>query len=211
MQENRNIDTNTVNYLEEFKETIHSFSPITKASWDLVKGIAKVRNVRKGEKLLLHGHHAKFIYYIAQGTLRAFYIDDSGNVFNKNLFLDKEICASKVSLLRGIPSFLGIDALENSIVISIPFNQFSAFIHENDDLKNFYIAYIQNIWIIEREQRELSLVMQNATERYQALLRKHPDIEHRIPLYHVASHIGITPTQLSRIRKEIKNADLQHM
>jgi len=36
------------------------------------------------------------------------------------------------------------------------------------------------------------------------LLYSHPDIEKYVPLQDIASHLGITPTQLSRIRKKIK-------
>ena len=61
-------------------------------------------------------------------------------------------------------------------------------------------------WIIEKEEREVSLVMENATERYIKLLQKHPNIDQRIQKLHIASHLGITPTQLSRIRKNIKKS-----
>ena len=46
--------------------------------------------------------------------------------------------------------------------------------------------------------------MENATERYLKLLSKYPDISERIALHHIASHLGITPTQLSRIRKALE-------
>ena len=46
--------------------------------------------------------------------------------------------------------------------------------------------------------------MDNATERYLELLSKHPKIDQRIQQLQLASHLGITPTQLSRIRKELK-------
>lgn len=58
--------------------------------------------------------------------------------------------------------------------------------------------------MIDKEQREISLVMENATERYLTLLKKHPNIDHRIPQLHIAAHLGITPTQLSRIKKSLK-------
>jgi DNA-binding Lrp family transcriptional regulator len=46
--------------------------------------------------------------------------------------------------------------------------------------------------------------MENATARYLKLLTLHPDIDKRIPLQHIASNLGISPTQLSRIRKDLK-------
>jgi hypothetical protein len=41
-----------------------------------------------------------------------------------------------------------------------------------------------------------------AKERYQYLLATNPSLLEKFPLKFVASMIGVTPTQLSRIRKE---------
>ena len=113
-----------------------------------------------------------------------------------------EICGSKDSLLRRIASDFSLAALEKSVLINLNYKKYKELISKNDDLKNFYIAYLEKNWVIEKEQREISLVMENATERYQALLQKYPNILQRVPQLHIASHLGITPTQL-RDRKSV--------
>ena len=139
-------------------------------------------------------------------------MDKEGNTYNKNIFVEKDFPASTVSLLLNTPSFFSIEALEDSVVIYIPYSKYKQLIYQYDDLKNFYIAYIEKKWIIEKEQREISIVMENASTRYLEFLTKHPDIEKRVSLLHIASHLGITPTQLSRIRKELKKESKnQHM
>ncbi|CEN48933.1 Cyclic nucleotide-binding protein (fragment) [Capnocytophaga canimorsus] len=80
---------------------------------------------------------------------------------------------------------------------------FKRLISQNEEIKNFYIAYLEKNWVIDKEQREIAIVMQDAIFRYKNLLEKYPNIDRRVPLKHIASHLGITPTQLSRIRKEI--------
>ena len=42
--------------------------------------------------------------------------------------------------------------------------------------------------------------MYDASERYASFRQEYPDLENQIPQYQVASYLGITPTQLSRIR-----------
>lgn len=49
-----------------------------------------------------------------------------------------------------------------------------------------------------------SFALCDATERYRVFLRDHEQYEAVIPQYLVASWLGITPTQLSRIRKTEK-------
>ena len=113
---------------------------------------------------------------VAKGALRAFITDTEGNSYNKNIFLEGDFAGSTASLIQQIPSYFAIEALENSILININYKKYRDLIFQNDDLKNFYIAYLEKNWVIEKEQREISLVMENATERYLDLLAKHPDI-----------------------------------
>lgn len=195
---------NKETYLNNLKLTIESYYPITEKSWELIEGMASFQTIKKGEVLLRNGEIAKNLHFIAKGTLRAFITDQQGNFYNKNLFMENYFAGSKVSLMLQTPSNFTIEALEDSIVININYKKYIELINENDDLKNFYIAHLERHWIIEKEQREVALVMQNATERYLKLLEKHPDIADRVPLLHIASHLGITPTQLSRIRKSLE-------
>ncbi|MFD1604713.1 Crp/Fnr family transcriptional regulator, partial [Flavobacterium artemisiae] len=190
--------------LTNLKRIIESSYPISEKSWKLIENIAEFQTLKKGETLLQYGEVAKNLHFIAKGVLRTFITDEQGNFYNKNLFLENILAGSKVSLMLQTPSNFTIEALEDSIIINLNYKKYMELVYENDDLKNFYIAHLEKHWIIEKEQREVALVMQNATERYLKLLEKHPDIAERVPLLHIASHLGITPTQLSRIRKSIE-------
>lgn len=56
---------------------------------------------------------------------------------------------------------------------------------------------------IQKEERELEIVLLNADKRYHLFKTQFPNLEQLIPQYHIASYLGITPTQLSRIRRGI--------
>ncbi|MEO8238978.1 MAG: Crp/Fnr family transcriptional regulator [Flavobacterium sp.] len=196
------IDQNK--YLNDLKSKFESYAPVSEISWKLIENIVEFQSFKKGELLLQNGQIAKELYFICKGALRAFITDQQGNSYNKNIFLEGNFAGSKASLLQQTPSDFVIEALEDSILIIINYQKYRELIFRNEDLKNFYIAYLEKNWVIEKEQREISLVMKNATERYLHLLSKHPDISQRIPLHHIASHLGITPTQLSRIRKSLE-------
>ncbi|MEP6806429.1 MAG: Crp/Fnr family transcriptional regulator [Flavobacterium sp.] len=190
--------------LSILKSKFESYAPISLDSWKLIENIVEIKSIKKGDLLLIHGQIAKEIHFIIQGVLRAFITDSEGNIYNKNIFLEDDFAGSTVSLIQQTPSDFAIEALEDSILININYKKYRELIFQNNDLKGFYIAYLERNWVIEKEQREISIVMENATERYLHLLSKHPDIQERIPLLHIASHLGITPTQLSRIRKSLE-------
>lgn len=191
-------------YIENLRSFFVGYVPIKDEAWTLIKSTLQFQTLKKGDVLLREGQTAKNLHFIAKGVLRAYFMNDAGNIYNKNIFLEGSLAGSMVSLLLGKPSYFTLEALEDTVVINLNFKKYKEFISQNDDLKNFYIAYIEKNWIVEKEQREISIVMEDAMIRYLKFIESSPGIEKRVPLQHIASHLGITPTQLSRIRKELK-------
>lgn len=191
-------------YLAQLKSKIEAYAPIRTATWESLKVVVQFQTIEKGAFLLRHGQIARNLHFIAKGALRAYFTDSEGDFYNKNIFLENDLACSTVSLLRNIPSNFTIEALEDCVLINIDNIHYRRLIDEYIDFKNYYIAYLEQHWVVEKEQREVSIVMENATERYLKLLEIHPNIDQRIAQRHLSSHLGITPTQLSRIRKNLK-------
>ena len=55
----------------------------------------------------------------------------------------------------------------------------------------------------EMAERVRSFCIQRASERYERLIRRQPDLIQRVPQYYIASYLGITPESLSRLRKNM--------
>jgi len=202
---------NQETYISDLKLKFNSYFPISDKSWSLIEENIQFQTVKKDEIILKEGQISRKTYFVCKGAVRAFCTDINGNSYNKNLFLEGNFAGSKVSAIQKTPSTFTLEALEDSVLISINYNKYQELIFNHDDLKNFYIAYLERNWIIEKEQREVSIVLENATIRYLKFIGQHPDVDKRIPLQHIASHLGITPTQLSRIRKDLKKEQSQHM
>jgi len=198
-------------YLDSLKTYLSSYSSLTLSSFELVKNLVKFQHISKNDIIINQGDVARNIYFLCSGAVRAYSSNQQGNIYNKNIFLAGKMVGSMVSALLQQPSSFTVQALDESLLLQMDFAKFKQLIHENDDLKNYYIAYLEREWVIEKEQREVSLVMESASVRYQKLITQHPDIDKKIALHHIASHLGITPTQLSRIRKDLKSNQNQHM
>lgn len=204
-------DENKVSYLNNLNVYLSSYATISAASFELIKNLVKFQQLAKNEILVAEGEIARNIYFLGNGAIRAFSSNEDGHTYNKNIFLKNRMIGSMVSSLLQKASTFTLQALDECVLLSINFIKFKQLISENEDLKNYYIAYLEKDWIIEKEQREVSLVMDKADVRYQKLIEANPNIEKEVPLHHIASHLGITPTQLSRIRKDLKSSQNQHM
>jgi CRP-like cAMP-binding protein len=56
---------------------------------------------------------------------------------------------------------------------------------------------------MHQEDRLISMLRQQASERYRLFAEANPEIIQKVPLHHIASYLGISPETLSRIRKNI--------
>ena len=124
----------------------------------------------------------------------------------------ENICAfvgGYTSLLKEEPSDLTYETLSTCKLYCIDFNAFTALSKDNIEVANLYIKVLQKIFI-EYEQRSLDLMSLNATDRYLKLQRQIPEIDRLIPQYQIASYLGITPVQLSRIRKRLAAEGHRH-
>ena len=54
-----------------------------------------------------------------------------------------------------------------------------------------------------KEKRELEMSLLQADERYAIFRNEFKGVEQLIPQYHIASYLGISATQLSRIRNKM--------
>jgi CRP-like cAMP-binding protein len=54
-------------------------------------------------------------------------------------------------------------------------------------------------YFIKKDQREYEFLLLDATQRYQNFLCDYKNLKERIPQYHIAAYLGISPVSLSRL------------
>ncbi|WP_018626754.1 Crp/Fnr family transcriptional regulator [Niabella aurantiaca] len=190
-------------YVTRFKKAISDYYTISENTFALLEQFIQFRKFKKDDILLHSGRLGNDIHFICKGALRSYFIDKAGNTWNKYIYLENDFASTRFSLILRVPTEYMLQAIEDTVSLCLPYLKTKAAVSRNDELKNLYIAYLEQKWIVDNEQREISLLTETATERYLKLLQAHPGIEKRIPLQYIASHLSITPTQLSRIRKEL--------
>lgn len=191
-------------YNKCIKDVIYKYYKIEESTLSLLCNLAEIKYYKKNETVLNIGKTANDVYILFKGVVIAYFLDENGHAYNKNIFLENNLVGSTVSYLTNSPSKFALEAIEDCILISFNYKKFRDLIFSNDDFKNFYISYLEKQWIIEKEKREIDIVMKDASVRYEEFIEKYPNINEKIPLNHIASHLGITARQLSRIRKNIK-------
>ncbi|MDF0716835.1 Crp/Fnr family transcriptional regulator [Muricauda sp. 334s03] len=164
--------------------------------------ICEPLSYKKGDFLFKAGkipHHAAFM---VSGVARAFYLNNKGSEYNKTFFLKNSFPMPLTALITKKPNKINCQALTDCEVILFDFSEFKSLFQTYPLLKDFYIKAIEGEWI-KKEQHDIAMVTNDATTNYNIFLETFPGLDQLIPQYHIASYLGITPIQLSRIRASL--------
>ncbi len=187
------------------EQTLKKYAPLSDQALNRYFSACHFIHVAKGTTLYAIGEIPSSFAFIHKGLMRAYLIDEEGNEFNKNFFAEGRFPGSMSALLNNQTSFLGIEALEDCDIITIDFKQFRRELFADHELMALHINYLEQHWLLEKEPKEIGYLQHEAKQRYLMFLDKYESILSRLPQYHIASYLGITPTQLSRIRKDLNN------
>lgn len=186
------------------RQAVEAYAPFSDSTWEALLSACSLKTIAKGAYLVPMGSAATHFYYVCKGLFRAFTVSEDGKEYTKIFFAENSFPGSIRSLLTGERSEFAIEALEDSVVIAIEHARYRELLAKRDDLKWYHIQYLEKNWILAKEPLEVSFVLEDARVRYEAFKQANPGLLSRIPLQHIASRLGITPTQLSRIRKQVK-------
>lgn len=188
--------------MEELFKHIDQYYPLSQQTKSELLAICHIEHFTKNDLLLKAGDRALNYYFIQKGLLGYYLLDENGDTIYKMFFEENSFVASTAAIIEEQPSAFTIIALEDTEVISYRADKFRQLIHKHHDLALFHLHYLEKNWVVKKEPLEIGLKWESAKQRYLKLLDT-PSLIARIKQHQIASYLGITPTQLSRIRREL--------
>ena len=149
-------------------------------------------------QLLKPGQVAHHLYFVEQGLVRGYTLH-AGQEISSWFMCEGDFVISIVSFFTRQPSTEYLELLEPSVVFSISHAQLAELYRAFPEF-NYVGRLLTERYYVQSEQRAYQLRTLPARERYSQLIREFPDLAQRVPLKYLASHLGITPETLSRLR-----------
>jgi len=163
-----------------------------------IRNLFAEKKIEARTVLLREGEISDHAFYVRQGCLREWFNKD-GKEITFQFFFEGQTVASIDSFMNAEPSLYNIESIEPATVVSISRESFEkiylTFPEFRDEFQKLIYRRFRNY-----ANLFVSRIRDTPRERYEDLIRNHPEIIQRVPQYYIASYLGITPISLSRIR-----------
>lgn len=182
-------------------EKLNQFSPISDEAWEDLKPLFQKVTLEKGEFLIREGDRAHYAFLLINGVVRVYHSYD-GNEYNKTFFIPGMFPTPITALISSEPCNLNFQTLTNSGLYRFSYADFTKLFDKHRCLETLLLRILEQQWI-KKEIHDIRMVTNDATTNYLTFRETYPGLENLIPQYHIASYLGITPIQLSRIRAQL--------
>lgn len=181
---------------------------MTAGEVDVILSKFNTQRCTKGERLFTAGQTCKKLHFIVSGVIRSFIATDE-NKIKVIMFGFPDWWITDIdSFLNESKSVVTIDALEDSVLLSLSKTDFDDLIRTSQAFESAFRIMMQKSYVRE-QRRSFELIAHSSKERYLSLIGRFPDIEQQVSQKNIASYIGISPEFLSSLRRELKNSPVQ--
>lgn len=190
--------------MNEFLAYIHSINPLKEETFEALQECFRSVQLEKNDFFVREGEPAKQIGFLKKGIIRAFFVNQEGKEYNKQFFVGPSLIGAYTSLLTKQPNQIAQQALTDCEILVANFSDIEKLYDTSHDLERLG-RKIAEFYFLEKEQKEIEMALLDADKRYVLMRERFPTIECLIPQYYIASYLGISATQLSRIRKKLNH------
>ena len=139
--------------------------------------------------------------FLSKGSVRMFITKKNGDEASVRVFQKNQLFVDIFSLENSEVTAIGIECLEDCEMMVASIKNLTPLLETNLTLNIFLRKQITK-QILEIGEFYFAFITSTGKERYQMILEKRPELMKKFPLRIISSLIGVTPTQLSRIRSE---------
>lgn len=183
-------------------ESVYNHPNIQEEDYKSIREAHTKIEFKKSDIILKEGKINNEYYIIKHGLFRSFVIDYLGTEITTDFFCPNDILIEVASLFLRSPSKESLQALTDSVVYKIDFNDFQRLYTSIPRFTEWGRSWMSHQLFLAKH-RAVTMHTQSASQRYLNLMKEKPEIIKEVPLKYIATYLGVTSTSLSRIRKEI--------
>jgi CRP-like cAMP-binding protein len=190
--------------MQDFSSLLNHIAPhitLSEAEKELFISVLRTKKVKRKQFVEQPGYVSTQRTYVVAGALRAFFVGTDGQEHTISLAVDNGFIGDPGSFSLQEPATLFVEAIEESSLIQWSYESEQLLLERIPQFALVMMQRAQQIAVM-MQRRVISHLSLSAEERYAEFAQKHPAFVQRIPLYIIASYLGMTREFLSKIRNQ---------
>ena len=167
---------------------------------EMCVGKGKLRHFAKGEEFVSIGKIGRYIGVIQSGTLKQVARSTDGTEHVMGLVFGEGLVADWPFCLYGKEAKLSIVAAKDCEIYCVSSEEVKKRMDNDQEFRDVIMHSTEEVYTTVYD-RYVDLYVKTPQERYDDLINRHPDLFDLFSLKDIASFLNITPTHLSRLRK----------
>lgn len=168
---------------------------------ETLTALASFKLIPAGESILEAGHRTNYICLVVSGLARGFYIDEEGNDRTKCFSSQGDWCGS-YNYISNIPCPFFVEAEKDTVLAMFNVSDIEK-VKEKYPISKKIMEELLSEAMMKSEQRIHSFISMEAKDRYLLVMNEQPELIKNAKQEHIASYLGITPSSLSRIKRNL--------
>ena len=169
-----------------------------------ILNIFEIKNFEKKEFIKRPFTISKEVGFLVKGSVKGAFHKNNGDEATFRLLEENSFISDAISITTKEPTPIAFQCIDKVSILLAPIEKVQKLLKTNLAFNIVMREYITEN-AVQMGRRHLSFLTGTAQERYLFILENQPNLIKKLPLRLIASLIGITPTQLSRIRKKNSN------
>lgn len=168
---------------------------------DFLSRLLVEKTVAKKDFILLQKENCRHIYFVNSGLLRAFHLSPQGKDSTIMFATQDWWITDMHCFVHRIPAMVNIQAVQQCHLLCLSRDNLELLFLRLPQFERYFRLLMEKAY--SREQlRMINNLSLTAKERYEAFLKKYPEIAKHVTQKQIASYLGITPEFLSAIKAE---------
>lgn len=197
------LNPNTAVYYDQLLAFIRQKTALSLAEFEEIKAVHHHRFVPKHTVMWRQGGTCNELGFLCKGLTRSYFLDEKGREVTRRLAVEDNLINAYGAYVFERPSEESIITEEDCHLLVISREDDMRLQQEMEAYRLYRIRIAEQMMIGALRFLD-GFLANDASFRYRRMVKFSPEIFERVPLKHIASLIGVTPTQLSRIRAKWK-------
>jgi len=195
----------------KYKNFIKKYIDITDSEWERYKSKISIEYYKKKGQIIHHVDNVcNKISFINSGLVRTYIIDEEGKDYTWSIMFNDEnaqvnnlFVVDYYSFITQNKSMVNIEVIEDCELLVVSYDDVNN-LHNTLHKEEKFSRIMTEIAYANLYEKIVNRQIKTSEERFHAFMHATPYLLDKVPQYHIATYLGMTPQYLSQLKKEYK-------